>query len=147
MWKLKADERLTRWRAFRKTLDSLTLEDSISQTQEFWQSCPFDPYYLDPDRPESWPNPWQLIEENWYCDLAKALGMLYTIYFTQHRPEVEIRVYYDPATKYTYNLVWIDQGKYVINLIEGEIVNKQHINKSLKLKRIYSSADLKLDEY
>lgn len=147
MWKLKADERLVRWRAFRKTLDSLPLEQALDQVRDFWTGCPFDPYYLDPDAVDKWPGPWELIEENWYCDLAKSLGILYTIYFTDHKPEVEIRVYYDHDTKYTYNLVWINQGKYVLNLIEDQVVNKTHVSKNLKLKRIYSSTELNLNSY
>lgn len=146
MFKLPANERLTRWREFRKSLDNLPLEQALQSVVDFWNRCPFNPYYLDPDRPENWPDPWTLIDENYYCDLAKALGMLYTIKFTKHDPEVEIRVYYDPETKYNYNLVWIAEGKYVLNLIEGEIVNKTHVEKNLKLKIEYNK-ELKLNSY
>lgn len=145
MFKLNAAERLTRWRDFRKSLDDLPLEKAVQATVDFWQGCPFSPYYLDSAKPDEWPNPWTLIEENYYCDIAKALGMLYTIKFTKHNPEVELRAYYDPETKYTYNLVWIDGGKYVINLIEGEIVNKQLTdNLTLKVKYV---EELKLNSY
>ena len=146
MFKLPTDERLARWRDFRKSLNALPLETALQSVVDFWSRCPFSPYYLDPAQPENWPDPWTLIEENYYCDLAKALGMLYTIKFTDHSPEVEIRVYYDPETKYNYNLVWIAQGKYVLNLISGEIVNKTHVEKTLKLKVEYSK-ELKLNSY
>jgi hypothetical protein len=145
MFKLPASERLTRWREFRKSLDTLPLDSALDAVVEFWHGCPFSPYYLDVDKPETWPNPWTLIEENYYCDLAKALGMLYTIKFTKHNPQVEIRVYYDPETKYGYNLVWIDQGKYVLNLIGDEVVNKEHV-KTLKLKVKYDK-ELNLNSY
>jgi hypothetical protein len=141
MFKLQAHERLTR-----KALDTQPLEQALQSLVDLWSACPFNPYYLDPDQPDKWPDPWTLIEENYYCDLAKALGMLYTIKFTKHDPAVEIRVYYDPETKYNYNLVWIAQGKYVLNLIEGQIVNKTQIEKNLKLKVKYNET-LKLDSY
>lgn len=149
MWKLDTSERIARWRDFRKSLDALPLEQAIEATAEFWSGCPFAPYYLDPDRPESWPSPWELISENYYCDLAKAIGMLYTMYFTKHKLglESEIRVYYDPETKYTYNLAVFAQGKYVLNFLDDTVVNIVSINKNLKLKRTYSSTDLKLEEY
>jgi hypothetical protein len=146
MFKLNSSERLSRWREFRKSLDNQDLETACESVVEFWNHCPFSPYYLDPDRPEQWPDPWTLIEENYYCDIAKALGMLYTIKFTKHDPEVEIRVYYDPKTRYSYNLVWIEQGKYVLNLISGEVVNKTHVAKNLKLKVKYDE-ELKLNSY
>ena len=146
MFRLQASERLTRWRDFRKSLDNLPLDQAVQSVVDFWNSCPFNPYYLDPDQPENWPDPWTLIEENYYCDLAKALGMLYTIKFTKHDPAVEIRVYYDPETRLTYNLVWIEQGKYVLNLISDEVVNKEHVAKNLKLKVKYNE-ELKLNSY
>ncbi len=146
MFRLQADERLTRWREFRKTLDNQPLDQATQAVVDFWNSCPFNPYYLDPGAPDLWPDPWTLIEENYYCDLAKALGMLYTIKFTKHNPEVEIRVYYDPETRYNYNLVWINRGKYVLNLISGEVVNKEHLAKNLKLKSKYNE-ELKLNSY
>lgn len=146
MFKLQAPERLSRWREFRKSLDNLPLDTALEAVVDFWQGCPFNPYYLDWDKPEQWPDPWTLIEENYYCDIAKALGMLYTIKFTKHNPAVEIRVYYDPETKYNYNLVWIEQGKYVLNLISDEVVNKTHVAKNLKLKIKYDE-ELKLNSY
>lgn len=145
MFKLAATERLSRWREFRKSLDTLTLEQAVKATVDFWHGCPFSPYYLDPAKPEEWPNPWTLIEENYYCDIAKALGMLYTIKFTAHNPSVELRMYVDPETRYSYNLVWIDDGKYVINLIEGEVVNKQ-LADNLTLKVKYAD-ELNLNSY
>ena len=146
MFKLPASERLVRWRDFRKSLDALPLEKAIESTVDLWHGCPFSPYYLDPDKPETWPNPWTLIEENYYCDIAKSLGILYTIKFTQHNPEVELRIYIDPKTRYSYNLVWIEQGKYVLNLISDQVVNKTHVEKNLKLKVKYDK-ELNLNSY
>ena len=149
MFQLKPEDRLRSWREFRKTLDSLPIEDAIKEVVDFWQKCPFEPYYLDPATPQDWPNPWDLIIENYYCDLAKCLGMLYTLYFTEHGEtlDIELRVYVDPETRYEYNLVLFEQGKYVLNFQDGDIVNIEAINKNLALKRIYSSTDLKLEEY
>jgi hypothetical protein len=149
MWKLNTNERVVRWRDFRKLLDHQSLDQAVQSTAEFWQSCPHAPYYLDINQPDSWPDPWQLISENYYCDLAKSLGMLYTLYFTSHRIglDAEIHVYYDPATTYTYNLVVLCQGKYVLNFRDGMSVNITSINKNLELKKIYSSVNLRLQDY
>jgi hypothetical protein len=146
MFKLPASERLVRWREFRKSLDAMPFEQALESVASFWRHCPFSPYYLDPDKPEHWPDPWTMVEENWYCDIAKALGMLYTVKFTVHNPDVELRVYIDPETKYTYNLVWIEQGKYVLNLDIDDVVNKEHVEKHLTLKRKYKE-ELNLSNY
>jgi hypothetical protein len=148
MWKHKPSERLAHWRDFRKHLSTLPLETALAETAEVWQTCPFAPYYLDAENYTKWPDPWTLIEENYYCDLAKALGMLYTIYLTDHKIEdIEIRVYYDKNTKYNYNLVWINQGKYILNLIDGAVVNKEHIEKMLEPKFKYGRLELNLNSY
>jgi hypothetical protein len=147
MWKLNSDERLSRWRAFRKSLNSLTLEEAVASVANYWTSCPFTPYYLDPARPDTWPDPWTLVEENYWCDLAKALGMLYTIKLTVHTPTVEIRVYYDPVSKVNYNLVWIAQGKYVLNMSDGEVLNKTHVVYQLELQHAYDEEQLRLNSY
>ena len=103
--------------------------------------------YLTTDHIEEWPGPWELIYENYYCDLAKALGVVYTLYLSSHRPEIEIRIYNDPSTKEQYNLVWIDQGKYVLNLSWDEVVNKKQLPKTLTVQHRYGAQDLNLDLY
>jgi len=147
MWKLNPAERLARWREFRKSLNGLPIPDALQSVADFWATCPFMPYYLDPDQHGQWPDPWTLVEENYYCDLAKALGMLYTITLTDHRVPSEIRVYYDIESKVYYNLAWIDQGKYVLNMNAGEVVNKTQITKHLELRNCYGEEELKLNSY
>lgn len=147
MWKLNSSERLARWRDFRKSLNSLPLDQALVRTAELWADCPFTPYYLDTDQPDSWPDPWTLIEENYYCDLARCLGMLYTIALSDHRPRIEIRVYYDAESRLHYNLVWIEDGKYVLNMKDGHVLNKTQIAKHYDLCRCYGDEELKLNSY
>ena len=119
MWKLKPDDRLDRWKQFRKRLGTLPLEPALAECVDFWQKAPFTPYYLEHTDLTEWPDPWQLVYENYYCDLAKALGIVYTLHLSEHGKNLEmsIRVYRDPASRGQYNLAWIDQGKYVLNFI------------------------------
>jgi hypothetical protein len=68
---------------------------------------------------------------------------------TDHRDNVdfEIRVYYDSKAKVTYNLAWLDKGKYVLNLNSAEVLNNTSVDKKLKLVHCYTSSDLNLDQY
>ena len=149
IFKLKTNERLTRWKLFRQELDQLSLDEAVLAVNSFWKNCPFVPYYLEVESPEKWPDPWQLIMENYYCDLAKVLGIVYTLHLTTHSNhlDTEIRVYKDTTTNYSYHIAYFCQGKYVLNLIEDEVVNKEHINQNLKLKHCYTAVDLKLEQY
>ena len=146
MWKLETSERIARWRAFRLTIGGKPLDQAIEATAEFWQNCPHNPYYLDPNDASNWPSAWDLISENCYCDIAKALGMLYTIAYSVHGHMLPMKlcVYYDSETGYDYNLAIFDEGKYVINLTDGEVVNINSVNEKFKLKHCYDSAKLKL---
>jgi hypothetical protein len=127
----------------------LSVEEALLDTAKFWSTVPFTPFYLDNSDPSSWPDPWTLIYENYFCDVAKCLGIVYTVALTEHIKdlEVEIRVYKDSTTNHEYNLAWFAGGKYILNLIDNEIVNKEHIDKNLKLIRVYSDTDLHLKEY
>ena len=149
MFQQKPEDRLRSWREFRATIESLPIEQALVQTAEFWTRAPFAPYNLDPADPKNWPDPWTLIYENYYCDIAKVLGIVYTIALTSHKNEatVEIRVYKDPISRHEYNLAWINQGKYIINMIDEEILNIKEFNKALKLKQQFTAVDLKLDYY
>jgi len=149
MFKLTTSDRLSCWRTFRLKLANYPLDQAIDLTQELWNQCSFHPYYLDNDDPKSWPDPWQLIYDNYYCDLAKCLGIVYTLHLSTHCKNIypEIQIYYNSNNRHIYHIVYLCQGKYVLNLVEGEVVNKEHIDQELKLKYCYTSADLILEQY
>jgi hypothetical protein len=149
MFKLNPSDRLDRWKSFRFNLNEFSIGKAIELTNELWAACPFTPFYLDPEIPDSWPDPWTLLDENYYCDLAKVLGIIYTLHLCNHGKNLkpELRIYLNTKTRHTYHIAYLCDGKYVLNLIEGEVVNKQHINQELKLKHRYTAADLKLEQY
>jgi hypothetical protein len=147
MWQQHPSERLRYWQKFRHDLDCKSLEEALNDTQHLWSFAPFVNNYLTTDHIENWPTPWELLYENYYCDLAKALGIVYTLWLTKHKPNLEINVYIDESTKEHYNLVFVEQGKYILNYIHDEVVNKKHINKNLKLIKTISSEQLGLDKF
>ena len=149
MFKLSTSDRLDRWKSFRYSLNEFSIGKAVELTNELWAACPFTPFYLDPDTPQNWPDPWTLLDENYYCDLAKVLGIIYTLHLCDHGKNLnpELRIYTNTKTRHTYHIAYLCDGKYVLNLIEGEIVNKEHINQELKLRYRYTAADLKLEQY
>ncbi len=146
MWNLLPSERLRCWQDFRKSISQKSFEEALKDTQHLWSYAPYVAHYLTTDRIKEWPGPWELVYENYYCDLAKALGIVYTLYLSDHCPEMEIRIYNEPSTKEQYNLVWIAKGKYVLNLVHDEVVNKAQVDKNLKLVKVLTVEDLGLTE-
>ena len=149
MWKSSIDDRLTKWKQFRKKLDTMSLDEALLCTAELWHTAPYKTFYLDPTSTIDWPNPWELISENYYCDIAKCLGIIYTIYFTNHCNNLvpEIRLYQDVNASQLYSLAWFNDGKYILNWDSGKVVNIEQVEEELKLICCYNSNDLILEKY
>jgi hypothetical protein len=77
---LYGNERLTEWKHVRDNLENS--DTALDDVAEFWGRAPFVFQYLDPDNRLGWPDPWKLILDGKYDDLAICLGMLYTIRLT-----------------------------------------------------------------
>ena len=148
-WNLRVNDRLAQWKDFRRHISDLPLDRAVVELNNLWSTAPFINYNLAPDDPKTWPDPWILLAENYWCDVAKALGIVYTIYFTSHKNiPIEIRVYYDYSDKMRYTLVWLDHGKYILNYYPYEIVNTELVEeKQLHLLYRYSNTDLQLEKY
>jgi hypothetical protein len=151
MWNLKPEERLQEWRLFRNNLTNLALDQAIVSVAHLWSYAPYVTHYLAADLVDDWPDPWSLVNDNYYCDLAKSLGMLYTLYLSGHYnnsiDNLELRIYRDLDQHDIVNTVWVNQGKYILNLKFDEIVNKTSITDNYVLKYCYTVKDLKLDLY
>lgn len=81
MFDLFDTEKLKSWREFR-----LSLETSATPFQDvalLWSKAPFVNRYLNPHNPNSWPDPWKLIMDGKFDDLAICLGMCYTLQLTE----------------------------------------------------------------
>lgn len=74
-------DRIAEWKRFRNELEFSS--DPLQAVVELWSYAPFVNPYLDPFRPESWPDPWKLILDLKLDNLAIALGMLYTLQLTE----------------------------------------------------------------
>ena len=145
MWNLLPHERLRSWQEFRNRISELPIANALNEIEHLWSYAPYVNHYLHYDLVEEFPGPWELIYDNHYCNLAKALGIMYTLYLSKHDVEIEIRVYIDPVSMEQYNLVYVDKGKYVLNLVHDEVVNSTQVPKEIKLKKIITSKELALE--
>ncbi len=125
MFNLYGTERLTEWKEFRNTLE--TSNTPFEDVASFWSRAPFVSPYLNPNKPEEWPDAWHLILDDRYDDLAIALGMLYTIKLTQRfmKTKCEIHTSILPNEK-TPRYMLIVEGK-VLNLEYNSVVDLESI--------------------
>ena len=120
MWLTSFDSRLSSWNQLRADAQNLPLESALLRINQWWFESPWRPYYLHWDDSATWPDPWQLLSDNVYCDLARALGILYTISLLDRADMADAELV---LTKEGDNLVQVAQGKYILNWSPDSVVN------------------------
>ena len=133
MWLKTFDQRLQSWHQMRTLAQTSPIEPALETINTWWFESPWQPYYLHWDDLLKWPDPWQLLSDNVYCDLARALGILYTISLLDRTDmaDAELVLAEDGS-----NLVLVAKEKYILNWNKESIVNThQAVKISRKLKQ------------
>jgi len=137
------DDRILSWRLWRDELEKNSLDEVVGIIAKDWSKVPVVMHYLAPDQISNWPNPWQLITDNLYCDLSIALGMYYSLALLDHPKITDLRLQVYKVPEGWLNLSSINQGKYVLNYNHGKVVNNSQLNISQKNLRFeYLNIDL-----
>lgn len=71
------EERLAIWRDFRESLNES--KDPVQDVINFYSTASTVRMHTDPYDMNSWPDPWELLEENIYCNYCILLGICYTL--------------------------------------------------------------------
>lgn len=102
------EERLALWREFRNRLE--TSQDPIQDTINFYSLAPIQRLNADPFTPSTWPDPWELLEENNYCSFVKILAICYTLQLTDclSQSTYMIHTAYDKEKSETYYILYVD---------------------------------------
>ena len=95
-------------------------QEALSTINAWWQQTPWKPYYLHWDDQPRWPNPWQLLNDNVYCPVAKGLGILYTISMLDRADMTDAELV---LTESGDNLVLVQERKYILNWSSDSVVN------------------------
>jgi hypothetical protein len=122
MWHKDFAGRLGAWADLRKEVQSMPLEEALQTINTWWYQAPWTGYYLHWDDRLKWPDPWQLLSDNIYCDVARGLGILYTITFLDHTDLLSAELV---LTEDTRNLVLVNKEKYTLNWDKTIIVNNE----------------------
>jgi len=120
MWPQTFDVRLASWTQLRDQCQTLSLESALTAVNTWWFNSPWRPYYLHWDDQPKWPDPWQLLSDNVYCDLARGLGILYTISMLDRADMVDAELV---LTETGDNLVQVAKEKYILNWSPDSVVN------------------------
>ena len=133
MWPVTFDNRLQAWVELRSRCQTLDLDSALTAINQWWFNSPWQPYYLHWDDQTDWPDPWQLLSDNVYCDLARALGIVYTISLLDRADMADTELV---LTDEGINLVLVAKEKYILNWNKESIVNnKPKVNTIQRFKK------------
>ena len=82
IFQLEYEARLQSWHDLKEDIKNSDLRSKCIKIDKWWQNAPTVNHYLHLKDTQNWPDPWELLVENLYCNVAKALGMCYTLYMT-----------------------------------------------------------------
>lgn len=119
MWKTSYEERLADWYQLRQAVEHLPLEEQVKVINDWWWQAPIVNRIITWTDTSDWPGPWDLLSNSGYCELARALGIVYTLMMLDVQQYTDLSII---ATK-NDNLVLVDQGKYILNWAPGEVLN------------------------
>ena len=135
VFQLTYDTRLQSWYELRKNLENADIETKCVEIDKWWQKAPLVSHHLHPDATDDWPNPWELLVDNTYCDVARGLGMIYTLVLLGTE-DVDLLVGNDDNSEDVI-LVTVDCAKYVMNYWPDTVLNN-----TLKDFKIIKKIDL-----
>lgn len=139
MWCQTFEQRLAAWNSLRDRVRDKSKSDALAEINAWWQKTPWRAYHLHWDDRPDWPDPWQLLSDNIYCDLARALGIMYTITVLD-RDDMQDAELIETEQG---NLVLVEGGKYILNWGRDLGLNtrlqqsKHHIAQSEVKKQLY----------
>lgn len=142
MWTKSPEDRIHEWRNFRIDLKHQTVLQCLDNVAKFWAMAPQSNQFLAPDLPETWPNPWELLHDNYYDEVGLALGIYYTLQLSEAFPKEDI----------VYNV--LDHNNSIINVVQvkdqvlnydfGEVINTKQLPNDCKIRYQYNCTNLKI---
>jgi hypothetical protein len=140
VFQLNYEARLSDWYELRVQLEDSSLESKCVEIDKWWQKAPLVNHHLHILDSESWPDPWELLVENIYCEVARAVGICYTLSLLGVN-DIELA----EATNSLGDdiiLVLVDDAKYVMNYWPDTVLS--NTLKDFNIKRRVDFKNLKL---
>jgi hypothetical protein len=120
IWPKSFSARLASWNLLRDQCQTLVAQSALEHINAWWLHTPWRPYYLHWDDVATWPDPWQLLSDDIYCDVARGLGILYTITLLDRADLAPAELI---LTEDDVNLVLVGKEKYILNWAADTVVN------------------------
>ena len=135
MFLKKYEERLGLWRQLRDSLE--TSDQPFNLLVKFWEDAPVVNIAADPYDQETWPDPWEMIKENCYCDFVKLLAYCYSLQLTTRfsQSQFEIHILYNKQRSERCYLLLVDD--IYLGYHENEVIDSKLLVDDYILEKKY----------
>jgi hypothetical protein len=137
IWPATFAARLDSWNQLRDQCQNLSALSALEDINSWWFQSPWRPYYLHWDDQNTWPDPWQLLSDDIYCEVARGLGILYTVTLLDRADLAPASLI---LTADGTNLVQVGREKYILNWEANTVVNT---NLEFTIQRQYQQQHIK----
>lgn len=131
----KFEDRLTIWRNFRDSLSASA--QPVQDVIDYWNTIPQGTRNVDPYDQTTWPDPWEMIEENLYCEFTKILAIAYTLKLSNLYDDWQpiIKIGLDRTKSRLYYMLYLDDQ--VIGFDEEKSVHINELPKNIHIEKIH----------
>jgi len=140
VFQLNYDTRLKSWYELRSQIEGTLIQNKCVEIDEWWQKAPLVNHHLHLLDVDSWLGPWELLVENTYCTVARALGMCYTLLLAEVN-DIELVEATDTNGEDVV-LVLVDNAKYILNYwpdtVLSNTLNDFTIKRHIDISKIQS---------
>lgn len=113
IFQLNYEARLRSWYDLREELEGTLIQNMCVEVDNWWQKAPLVTHHLHILDTAEWPDPWQLLVENTYDEVARALGICYTLLLLGEN-DIEIAEATDRMGDDVI-IVLVSDAKYILN--------------------------------
>jgi hypothetical protein len=142
VFQLNYDARLRSWYELRTKIESLDTQTKCVEIDFWWQQAPLVNHHLHLLDSENWPGPWDLLVENTYCTVARAVGMCYTLLLTGEK-DIKLVEATDNSGDDVV-LVLVDNAKYILSYWPDTVLSNTLNDFTIKRHIDISHIQLKL---
>jgi len=142
VFQLNYDARLRSWYELRSQIEDTLIQNKCVEIDEWWQKAPLINHHLHTQDVNTWPGPWDLLVENTYCTVARALGMCYTLLLVDET-DIELVEATDKMGEDVV-LVLVDNAKYILNYWPNTVLSNTLSDFTIKRHIDVSQIQLKL---
>lgn len=116
------EARLQNWKELRQRLAELDDQSAMELVADYWSKVPLSAFSYNPETPEEWLTPWEMVHKGDWCPLMLAVAMEMTLRLSGwDSSRMELVYFRDYDISEEVFVLKID-GKFALNYSVGKVV-------------------------